>query len=344
MCARLLLTLFLAVSCHGNKLSLHDRVATEVACPNAEDISPCTCMLYDNEYIDVDCSLVKDEEELRHVFEASFPTTAIRTFFMYHNQNVQQLRNGVFGDATFVNLVMENNALEMVEEEVFTKSLDVSIHSSFKRNKLSDIPLDTLPLYTSLEYIDLSENLLAGSPALSSPTIRHLDLHGNALGDLPVDTLIGIPKLTHFFASNLELTDIHPGLFEGLVDLQEVSLHHNNVWMIEADTFSTSGHNLQYVDLHHNSITTVAANAFPDMDKGSSVDLGSNNITLVEEGVWRPLLEGHVRVFLQGNPLECGCDLAWVVRNSTLLEQLPHAYCNDGTPLDFLKPEDFDQC
>lgn len=49
--------------------------------------------------------------------------------------------------------------------------------------------------------------------------------------------------------------------------------------------------------------------------------------------------------FSPGNPLLCGCDIAWLVRNHTLLEAVDvYTTCADGRLLASLDPADYDHC
>nr|XP_045620685.1 oplophorus-luciferin 2-monooxygenase non-catalytic subunit-like [Procambarus clarkii] len=334
----------LAFNCHASGLWPHGRAPRQAECPVAEDISPCICTSYDDEFLDIDCSLVEDETQLQQVFQADFPSTVFRSFTMDNNQNVLMLEDGVFGSVTFKNLFIDHGVLEGMTEAALIGSSDTVNIISLRNNRIYNLPFGTMDSYTVMESLDLSENLLGELPALSSHSLKVLNIHSNSLGVLPVDTLHGLSNLTRFIAYNIALTDIIPGTFEGLVDLEILNLHSNSLWKLDGDTFSTSGRSLQYIDLHNNYITSVAPDAFPDMSQESSIDLGNNNITTLEEAVWRPLLEDHVQVFLQGNPLACGCDVAWVVGSDTLLGRLPRATCASGVALDLLHPEDFDQC
>ncbi|TOF86680.1 hypothetical protein CGJ15_25140, partial [Vibrio parahaemolyticus] len=244
-----------------------------------EDISPCICSFYNHEYLDIDCSLVEDEDQLRQAFLADFPSTTFRSFNMENNQKVRILEDGVFSDVTFINVFIIQGVLEEMGEATLIGSAGTLVTVSLTKNRISNLPYGTMNSYTAMEYLDLSENLLGELPPLSSPSIKVLNIHGNSLGNLPVDTLHGLTNLTQFIANNIELTEITPGTFEGLVELEIVSAFDNHLWRLEAEAFTTSGHRLQYVDLHNNSITSVESDAFPDMDRESSIELSNNNIT-----------------------------------------------------------------
>ncbi|CAL4065175.1 unnamed protein product, partial [Meganyctiphanes norvegica] len=45
----------------------------EISCPDAEDIAPCVCAYGNgNTYMDLDCSSVESEEQLKQIFKADF--------------------------------------------------------------------------------------------------------------------------------------------------------------------------------------------------------------------------------------------------------------------------------
>ncbi|KAK3854465.1 hypothetical protein Pcinc_039059 [Petrolisthes cinctipes] len=60
------------------------------SCPDPLDIVPCVCSGVDPD-LDLDCSLVGDEEQLGAVFEAYFPVPAFRRLTITDNDNIQVL-------------------------------------------------------------------------------------------------------------------------------------------------------------------------------------------------------------------------------------------------------------
>ncbi|XP_053651768.1 oplophorus-luciferin 2-monooxygenase non-catalytic subunit isoform X3 [Cherax quadricarinatus] len=137
--------------------------------------------------------------------------------------------------------------------------------------------------------------------------------------------------------------------------LETLNIGFNNLTSISPMTSPT----LKLLYLNHNTLYHIAANTFvelpsvqeihlagtqlqelkPGLAEDSVIILYLNEVSLLEEEVWRPVLENNVTVVLTGNPLDCGCDLEWVVLNqSRWLPYLYGAICYDGITLQELDP------
>ncbi|CAL4133709.1 unnamed protein product, partial [Meganyctiphanes norvegica] len=67
----------------------------EEPCPDAEDISPCVCT-YDtvSKAMDLECSAVESEEQLKQIFKADFPLKNFNKFDLHDNNNIKVLEAG----------------------------------------------------------------------------------------------------------------------------------------------------------------------------------------------------------------------------------------------------------
>nr|XP_027207967.1 oplophorus-luciferin 2-monooxygenase non-catalytic subunit-like [Penaeus vannamei] len=166
----------------------------------------------------------------------------------------------------------------------------------------------------------------------------------NPLAHFLLRTPRWLPNLKTFGASECDIPEIYPGVFDHQVSLRNVYLQENRLTTIPSGAFRTTGNTIFHIVLDDNLIVEVAEGAFPDMKEHTSIYLYNNRIRLLDEAVWRPLLENDVTVWLSGNPLTCGCDAAWAVLNSSLLQQLPNAHCESGVDLAELDPGIFESC
>ncbi|XP_063602853.1 oplophorus-luciferin 2-monooxygenase non-catalytic subunit-like [Penaeus indicus] len=67
--------------------------------------------------------------------------------------------------------------------------------------------------------------------------------------------------------------------------------------------------------------------------------LDGNSLTVLDEAVFRPLLEDEVSLFLVGNPLSCECDIAWLVTTPDFMARIADdAACFNGQLLSDLDP------
>ncbi|XP_037783383.1 oplophorus-luciferin 2-monooxygenase non-catalytic subunit-like [Penaeus monodon] len=315
------------------------------SCPDPEDILPCECT-FDDQFgaMDMNCSGVLDEEQLRHVFLANVADKRFRALIITNNPHIRILENGVFGDFTFQRLDIMDGALEVIEEAALTGSASTVFEMNFHRNNITDFPFLSLREFSSLENLNLHYNQIKEIPVFESGSLKEFYIFGNPLAHLPVDSLIGLPNLKTFGASECDIPDIYPGVFDNQVSLRNVYLQENRLTKIPSGAFRTSGKTIYHIVLDDNLIVEVAEGAFPDMKEHTSIYLYNNRIRLLEEAVWRPLLENDVTVWLSGNPLTCGCDAAWAVLNPDLLRQLPNAHCESGVDLADLDPGIFESC
>ena len=84
----------------------------------------------------------------------------------------------------------------------------------------------------------------------------------------------------------------------------------------------------------------------------NEVNLEDNAITQLTEENFRPFVEGVLntadatgKIFLKGNPLECSCDLKWLVADLNGVGVFEGAVCADGTPLEEVDADTInDQC
>ncbi|CAL4124257.1 unnamed protein product, partial [Meganyctiphanes norvegica] len=107
----------------------------------------------------------------------------------------------------------------------------------------------------------------------------------------------------------------------------------------------TGSSHLSSIDLYNNSIVSVEPGAFDIVD-GIYIYMWDNSLSTLDEATWRPYLEAGGVLWAAGNPLVCGCDIAWLFGEDQLLEQVDSDYatCTDGEYLHHLDPSIFDNC
>merc|ERR1711957_961477 len=63
-------------------------------CPEPADIDPCVCTYHSIfNAMDIDCSAIESEEQLRHVFQSDFPSKKFRRFTIKANYNLKVLES-----------------------------------------------------------------------------------------------------------------------------------------------------------------------------------------------------------------------------------------------------------
>ncbi|XP_071546868.1 oplophorus-luciferin 2-monooxygenase non-catalytic subunit-like [Panulirus ornatus] len=318
-------------------------VPSDKPCPSDASIHPCTCVADDQLNVDVDCSAVTGEDELREIFQNNFPSTHCRRLTIYENQNLGTLREGDLGTATFQEIWITEGALTTVQPNALSESFSTAKYLVFNYNSISEFPFSQLSSFTNLLSLDLRHNNLKGFPGLNSTTLQSLYFTKNPLGHLPVDAFVNTPALSDIQLSQTGIHDLESGTFSGLPNLRNVALGGNHLTSLRENSVEFDNRK-GLVDVGCNDIHTVAANAFPGLIKGW-VYIHHNHLTELAESAWWTLLNngGYVDAF--DNPLQCGCDVAWLVRNSTLLHEVDiYTTCANGVPLRSLDPADYRDC
>ncbi|CAL4160311.1 unnamed protein product [Meganyctiphanes norvegica] len=309
----------------GRYFDQHEASYDDPPCPNAADILPCKCYFnVDNGYLSMVCNDVADIEELRTVFLADFPQNNFTTFRLEDNTNLKVFESGIFNGITFRDIYIRMTSIENIDIDAFDDSLETIRELNFLGNNLTQFPYEMLNKFSNLTVLDLS---------------------GNPLGSVPVDSFNGITTLTELHLNVIHVDELLTGSFQNLENLEILYLNANSLTHIPSGLFITGSSVLHVVHLYHNKIESVDPDAFDNI--GMYIDMDDNAMTSIEENTWRPLLEGGAKLDLARNPLLCGCDVAWLVRNSTLLQRVTSdSYCNDdyGHSIWNLNPSDFDDC
>ncbi|CAL4094512.1 unnamed protein product [Meganyctiphanes norvegica] len=321
-----------------------DKFDFEQACPDADDIYPCECIFNDwKNTMNLNCTMVEGEDELAQVF-SSLPSLNFDSLVMSENRNVKILKAGVFGSVTFKELSFTWGVLEEVEAGALDGSMKTATSMEFDANHISIFPFETIEGFTNLTYLSLVRNDIAVFPIISSQSLTALIMVWNPLGNFPADAFENLPSLSFIELGYTDVVSIEPGAFSNLGELNEIELDFNLLSHLPTGAFTTSSSQLTSISLGHNQIWDVQPGAFEAVN-GMRISLTKNYLTVLTEEVWRPLVEANVSLALFGNPLKCGCDLAWLVLEPELMNQVDEiSQCADGVYLHDLDPGLFEDC
>ncbi|CAL4250540.1 unnamed protein product [Meganyctiphanes norvegica] len=294
----------------------------EQQCPDAEDIAPCVCSYESvSNFMDLDCSAVESEEQLKQIFTANFPCKNFNQFVIIFNNNLKVLEAGVFNGISFEIINIEWNNLEVIELKALDSCYETATKLNFYFNKITSFP-----------FIELSQ----------FSKLRDFVISVNSLDVIPADTFHDLTALEHLniCCNNAAIV----GTFQDLPNLRDIWLGSNNITAIPAHFIKTGSSDLNFIDLTGNNIVSVDPDAFDIVDY-LDIDMDSNSLSTLEEATWRPNLEAGGTLEANDNPLVCGCDIAWLFGEDQLLEQVyEDAKCTDGENLHDLDPKMFDIC
>ncbi|CAL4066053.1 unnamed protein product, partial [Meganyctiphanes norvegica] len=168
------------------------------------------------------------------------------------------------------------------------------------------------------------------------------DMGRNSLSVIPADAFNGLTALDYLDISN-NYAKIF-GAFQDLPNLQIINLGYNDLTAVPAHFIKTGSSDLTYIYMWGNNITSVEPGAF-DMVDSLYITMEDNSLSTLGEATWRPYLEEGGKIFADGNPLNCGCDIAWLFGEDQLLEGVSDTTtCNDGVHLHDLDPSIFYSC
>lgn len=315
----------------GQDLEAHDHPPTfgpmEV-CPAPKEIMPCACYFMEGSSV-MDCSKARFEDDLLEVFSRDLSVTSYGTLRINLNYGIKVIREGDLGTSTFRKLRIDLSRIVAIEDGALMGSRDTLTDISITESNLTYVP--DLSYLNQLKRVEITGNNIVEFPHLESKSLIHLDLSVNNITDLPADALKGLPALESFEFVGTLIKEVQPGTFTTNDHLSSVILADNYLTTLPDNAVKLRGPETS-LSLDNNKITHISYEAV------SSVTglLGLENNLMIElpEEVFRPLLERNVNVYAEGNPLGCGCDIAWLVTNKTLLHRLADfPRCADGKPL-----------
>ncbi|CAL4249931.1 unnamed protein product, partial [Meganyctiphanes norvegica] len=291
-------------------------------CPDVEDIAPCICT-YDSmsNATDLDCSDVESEDQLKQIFKADFPVKNFRRFILKSNDNLNVLESYVFNGISFEELTCNYNQLEIIETHALDSCYETATQLDFRGNNITAYPFEELKHFSKLNVFSISKNLL---------------------NMIPADAFHGLTTLEKLYI-NTNTPNI-VGEFEDLPNLEYIDLEQNGITSIPSKLVNTGSSILRGIFLSTNKIVSVEPGAF-DIVEGLKIQMMSNLLSTLEEATWRPYLEAGGTLYANGNPLICGCDIAWLFAEDHLLKQVSDGTaCAGGEFVHDLDPSKFDNC
>ncbi|XP_018016768.1 oplophorus-luciferin 2-monooxygenase non-catalytic subunit [Hyalella azteca] len=296
-------------------------------CPDAADIAPCICYTDERDLLHLDCSLVPTEKYLETIFQQNFPVKHFQSFDLFDNSHITTLGD-IFNGLTFVEVFVERCVnLREISQYWLADSRDTLVYLSIANTSLTSdaFPFISMDSYTRLEALFVPTNDFTFIPPIHSATIQGVAFESGMISVIEPDTFSNLPNLTY------------------------IGLSQNNLTSLAASTFVFSGvdHVLIYIYLYSNQLQHLEPGVFSVQGHPQNVTmrlhLENNKLRTVDEEVFRPIMPYLEFVQLFDNPLECGCDIVWLLLNPTYLDKVdPRAACSDGTLLTDLDLADYE--
>ncbi|XP_050705664.1 oplophorus-luciferin 2-monooxygenase non-catalytic subunit-like isoform X1 [Eriocheir sinensis] len=303
----------------------------------------------------MDCSNVEDSTRLTEIFQTPFafndferliidPLTPVSTLY--------DLPAGVFGPVSFKEIDVMNTLIETVEEEAIVNSHNTLVRLNMRGNKIREFPFETLDLYVWLKELNLANNQLLGvMPDIVTEALTTLDLSGNTGFILTETVFTGSPHLEVLRLNNMALGDTTPpNVFLDLSNLKTLYLQNNDIpgTLIE-DFINTLSQPLLAVYLDGNSLSQIHPLSVTGLSDSGIISFTNNQIEYLTQGNWGELVSRLTRydaIDMRHNPLVCGCDVYWLLLDSSAMRVFNSlTTCSGGNLMtDLPKPWFDDHC
>uniref|UniRef100_A0A336M1P0 CSON015586 protein n=1 Tax=Culicoides sonorensis TaxID=179676 RepID=A0A336M1P0_CULSO len=211
-----------------------------------------------------------------------------------------------------------------------------------------------------LQYLDLSSNeleVIQPGAFRSLPELQEVVLADNKLLELPDRVFEDLPNLQAIHLQQNELRGIAPHAFHRSPSIVYLNLSANNFKTME-NTGLKGARNLEVLDLSNNGIRKVTGTPLRGLDwlvelkldnnricgiKGEPfqsmprlrvLSLRNNRMSIIPERTFRSIRSNIAILDVDGNPLECSCDMLWL---RAWLQETENHYpgprCRDGSML-----------
>uniref|UniRef100_A0A1B0CEX4 Putative membrane glycoprotein lig-1 n=1 Tax=Lutzomyia longipalpis TaxID=7200 RepID=A0A1B0CEX4_LUTLO len=251
-----------------------------------------------------------------------------------------------------------NNLVDLPPDVIASwRSLEELRAASNKVTALRSGSFRNLPM---LQYLDVSSNEMRAmemGAIRNLPELQELVLADNHLHNIPDRVFENLPNLQAVHLQQNFLSSIGPNAFYRTPSIVYLNLSANNFRDLE-QTALRSVRSLEVLDLSNNGLRRVTSSPsrqldwlvelnldnnricrvqgepFATMPRLRVLSLRNNRMTTMSEATFRNLRTNIAILDLDGNPLDCSCNLMWY--HSWLMEndfQLPGPRCRDGTML-----------
>ncbi|CAG0891210.1 unnamed protein product [Darwinula stevensoni] len=243
-------------------------------------------------HLEVDCSSAATSDEISSALKnASWPSTQLHQFLLQNNTEVDELSEGVFADLSFNYIYVNNTALKAIHPSVILTSRNRLQRLSVYHSHLLDFPFHILPTLWRLRTLELQRNSLMTIPAIQSDSLHKLDLSRNSIAKIEEDGW-ATPNLRVLSINHNPLSKFPSAVIKGLAKLEIFWCTECNLGpTLPSGLLQFRSKDLKLVSLWKNNISKLEPNAITGLGPNSSVALSNNNISVLAEESFRPILE-----------------------------------------------------
>ena len=238
-------------------------------------------------------------------------------------------------------LILYNAAIKVLHWAVFQKTREL-LTLDLARNVMFDIPLGLFEQLRQLETLNLAWNRIH---RLKFGVFRHLynlrrlNLMGNLIVTIDANVFNDLNSLTALKLNSNRLNSVNSTMLTGLIKLQRLELENNFIGRIEigafllpqvqqilllgnnlttlgGQTFKGAVH-LEELFLQDNRLVNITQSAFVTTPYLRVLKLDRNKLTHIGDHCQMYGLYSLKEISLEDNPIDCGCNMAWLERLQT---------------------------
>ena len=146
--------------------------------------------------------------------------------------------------------------------------------------------------------------------------LNQLDLSRNpilsAICEIYPQVFRQLSGLQELNLDDCDISILHPLIFSGLESLQKLSLNGNDIQHIHDDVLSSLGQ-IQIINFEGNRIVYLEELMFSNNWKLTHLSLADNELTRLNQSTFEPIFSSILSVDLSMNPINCNCDLKWLI-------------------------------
>ncbi|CAG0898994.1 unnamed protein product [Darwinula stevensoni] len=243
---------------------------------------------------------------------------------------------GILGKLTLQSLWIGDTNVTSIQPSFILPSKDRLKDFTLQNSHLEEFPFHIIPRLRSLKKLWLRNNSLTSVPSLQSLSLERLDFNYNKINTIDVDGWM-TPNLREFDIGHNPLSSFPSAVVKGLEKLEEFYCSGCNLGpTLLRGQLEFRSKTLKKMSLLDNNISRLEPEAIAGVNSDTTVHLTRNNITILEENAFRPILEimslGDGLLYLYDNPIHCDCTLDWLTLTPALMKKL-EGTCANGTAL-----------
>ncbi|XP_077493113.1 uncharacterized protein LOC144104148 isoform X2 [Amblyomma americanum] len=260
------------------------------SCPSREFIYPCTCTeTFIGNY--VMCTAVREEQ-------LQLPLQYLRDYNLsrlFLSNVTSSLRPDIFAGLTVGTFKVADSMFKM-EEAHHTGRSQVERWTRIQNLEFMRC------------YVDAGANFFGALDELET-----LSLLNSTVRRFGREWIGALVNLTHLVVEAVTFHEIDHHALADLPRLGTLVWAGNGATVLTRQFFPRPARYLKSIDLSDNKLTSLPHDMFENMPVLESVMLSRNKFKTLSPAPWRPMLRQLHSIKLDGNPIDCGANISWLL-------------------------------